>query len=360
MIVPLLEQRSSAEVGAVGPPLRLLTTQPFFVEIKVFLGADDWGSPKTSIPSPGGLIQNRVAKLPCRGNVLPTVGIESTANRSPRKLRVHLCLAALVLLLRAAALSSAELRPETVRAWNAYIAATTRAMQERASGQRSFLWADETPQRLERLRRGEVLVAPIGGYSPHRVPHGLIHDWLGAVFVPKAHLNHALDVLHDYDHYKDSYRPLVADAKLLTHSGECETVRLLMVQRAFGVTAAVQTENQVRIENLDARRAYSLSISIRVREMAGYGTPGQHLLSEGGGPGYAWGTLSITRLEEREGGVFAEIEMIVLSRDIPLLFRWLIRPLAERLPQNVMAATLGATRNAVSGRISTAEAPAPR
>ena len=40
--------------------------------------------------------------------------------------------------------------------------------------------------------------------------------------------------------------------------------------------------------------------------------------------------------------------MIGMSRGIPTWFRWLIQPLAERLPRNLLAATLEDTRDAVS------------
>ena len=46
--------------------------------------------------------------------------------------------------------------------------------------------------------------------------------------------------------------------------------------------------------------------------------------------------------------------MIGLSRDIPLLFRWLIQPLTERLPRNILLATLQDTRDAVSEEIKAA------
>ena len=43
-----------------------------------------------------------------------------------------------------------------------------------------------------------------------------------------------------------------------------------------------------------------------------------------------------------------EMEMIGMSRGIPVLLRWLIQPLAERLPRNVLTETLRETRDAVS------------
>ena len=58
-----------------------------------------------------------------------------------------------------------------------------------------------------------------------------------------------------------------------------------------------------------------------------------------------------TRLEQRDDGVYVEMEMAGMSRSIPVLFRWLVQPLAERLPRSILAATLEDTRDAVSQKI---------
>jgi len=268
------------------------------------------------------------------------------------------CIALLFILLAPVLLKSAELKPESVKAWDAYLRAAKMRIEERARGQTRFLWVDENPERVRRVRAGEVLVEPVGGFSPHDVPHGLIHDWVGAVFVPQANLRSVMDLLDDYDQYKDFYRPMVAKAKLLeqTHDGddEHEKISLLMTQRAYSVVAAVETENEVEIESLGAGRAYSLSTSVRVREIADYGTGSQRELPEGRGPGYVWRTFTVTRLEQRDGGVFAEMEMVAMSRSIPLAFRWLVQPMAEHLAQNVLLAMLQDTRNAVNLEVKTA------
>ena len=75
------------------------------------------------------------------------------------------------------------------------------------------------------------------------------------------------------------------------------------------------------------------------------------MLPEDYGPGYVWRTFNITRLRERDGGVYMELEMLALSRGIPVMLRWLIQPLAERLPRNILQVTLQETRDAVSQKM---------
>ena len=256
---------------------------------------------------------------------------------------------AILFFLMVPALSSAiEPMPETFQAWDAYVCAAKMRMQQRASGQAPFLWVDEEQDLAQRVRAGEVLVEPADGESPHPVPRGLIHDWIGAVFVPDTNLNQVMGVLDDYEHYNKFYRPMVVKGRRLEQTAEHEKVSLLMVGKAYSVTGAVETEDEVRVVRLGADRAYSLSTSVRVRAIVDYGEPGEHALPEDQGPGYVWRTFSINRLEQHDGGVYMEMEMTDLSRSIPWEFRWLIQPLAERLPRSMLWATLKDTRDAVS------------
>jgi hypothetical protein len=254
----------------------------------------------------------------------------------------------LLVLLAAAPSKATELKEQTVQAWETYVRAANTRVEERASGKSPFLWVDEKPERVQRVRAGEVLVAPVDSDNPRKVPHGLIHDWIGAMFLPNAKLDEVMHVLGDYDHYQDFYKPLVVKSKLLERTDDHEKVTLLMMQKAFSVTAAVETENEIRLVRPDANRVYSLSDSVRVQEIADYGQPSEHALPEGHGPGYVWREFSVSRLEQRDGGVYVEIETIAMSRGIPVAIRWMIKPLVESLPRKIMLATLTDTRNAVN------------
>jgi hypothetical protein len=54
------------------------------------------------------------------------------------------------------------------------------------------------------------------------------------------------------------------------------------------------------------------------------------------------------RLEERDGGVYVELETVALSRGIPIEFRWLIKPLTDELPRKMMVEMLDDTRAALA------------
>src|SRR5262245_1124056 len=113
------------------------------------------------------------------------------------------------LLILAASLKSkgAELSPETLNAWNAYVQAQD-ARTAAYSAAAPVLWSRQSPERLRLVQKGETVVAPFGE-NPHRVPEGLIHHWIGAVFLPGTCLDDVLLVVRDYGKYKEFYSPNV-------------------------------------------------------------------------------------------------------------------------------------------------------
>jgi hypothetical protein len=263
----------------------------------------------------------------------------------PRAGKARAALAIMILLLSAAPIEATDLKPVTVQAWDAYIQIIKTTTTSQAAGSSPFLSADESTDLAPRLRGGEMVVV---NHNPHDVPHGLIHDWVGAMFLPNVTIDQAVDVLGNYDHYSDFYKPFVMKSAVVERNGDDETVILVMVQKAFSVTAAVETDNDVQIVRVDANRAYVISNATRVQEIADYGQPSEHIYPENQRPGYIWREVGVTRLEQRDGGVYVEIETIALSRGIPWAFRWLIEPLTNKLPREIMMKTLTDTRDAVN------------
>jgi len=253
----------------------------------------------------------------------------------------------LQLFFLAPAISSAtELKGETLKVWDEYVHTANVRMERRLHGDSAFLWIDEAPGRAQRVREGQIVVAPADNGSP-RVPHGLIHDWVGAVFIPEATVDDVIAVVNDYDRYHEIYKPAVVDSKLLDSFGSERKFSMVMMQRALSVTAAVDGEFQSRCFRLDHDRSYCVSYSTCLREIKNFNQANERELPPDQGSGYVWRLYSITRFRQQDGGVYAEVEAIGLSRDIPVEIRWLVKPLVERLPRNAVSLTLEQTRNSV-------------
>lgn len=243
--------------------------------------------------------------------------------------------------------SAANLKPVTRKAWKEYVVAANSQMQERLSPLHPFLLSDEDPGRAAKLRSGEILVSPAGPLIPKRVPLGLIHDWNGAAFIPNATLQDVLRVVRDYDCYKEVYHPTVVDSRAIAVGEWEDQFSMLLMNTSLISKTALDSDFRSSYFRVNDRQWYSVSESMRIQEVAGYGTGSQQMLPEDEGRGLIWRAYSITRFEERDGGVYIELEAIVLSRDIPILLRWIVDPMVRRASRESLITSFRQTQDAV-------------
>ena len=254
-------------------------------------------------------------------------------------------LAGVLILAGSLTSKGADLRPETLNAWDAYVQ-TQNARVAEYSNATPFLWSDQSPDRLRRLHQGEILVAPIGE-NPHRVSHGLIHHWLGAAFLPGARLNEVLGTVRDYDKYKDFYAPNVIESQVSRQTEMEDRFSLRMLNKAVVSKFALDTEFQNTFTRIDENKWYIVSQATRVREVENYGLPNEYEAPPNTGRGLIWRLYSISRFEQRDGGVYVELEAGALSRDVPGAVRWVVDPIVRRTSRSSMEVSLQKTEGAV-------------
>jgi hypothetical protein len=257
-------------------------------------------------------------------------------------------LLAIVILLRFDLYTSAAtLKPETLAAWDAYLQAANDKMQARLQPGATFLWIDEDPDRADRIRAKGPYIEPMAKDIPRKVPSGLIHDWLGVGFVPDVKIEDILRVVRDYDRYKDVYHPGVIDSAFRRTDGMQDFFFLRLANRSVVAKTALDTEGVASYIRVDDKRWYGVSNTVEIREIAKFGTEEQRTLPPDEGTGLIWRLSSITRLEERDGGVYAELEAIALSRDIPVAFRLFVTPIVRRVSRDSLATSLHQTKVAI-------------
>jgi hypothetical protein len=273
------------------------------------------------------------------------------------RFEIALPLIPLVTLLSPPAVQGAHLEPVTSQAWEDYVKSATTQMEQRLNPGQSFLWADEEPDRLAKVRAGEIVVSQVGPQIPKKVPSGLIHDWVGAVFIPDVSINDAQQVLRDYPRYKDLYRPTVIDSKAIALGDNNDRFSMRLLNRSILLKTAFDAEYESSIVRVDDRCAYTIARTTRVREIEDYGSNSQRVFDEGEGHGFILSLFAITRLMQRDGGVYVELEAIGLSRDIPASMRWLIEPVVRRISGSSLATSLEQTQKAVMVRREMASKP---
>jgi hypothetical protein len=258
---------------------------------------------------------------------------------------------AIFLFLISTVMYAATLKPQSVQAWDRYLAAAEANLVKHTQEKATFLWVDESADRRQRARDGEIIVAET--YLPNKkVPDALIHDWTGAAFIRGARIEDVIAIIRNYDHYKDYYSPTVIRSKTIEQSAARDRFSVVMVNQSLLVRTAVETDCQAAYTQVSDKRSYAVSKATRIQEIEDYGHAGEHRLPVGEGGGFLWRLATITRFEERDGGVYLEVEALALSRDVPFSLRFVVDPIVRRVSRNSLTESLKQTDQAVAESIA--------
>ncbi|MGH9396017.1 MAG: hypothetical protein ACRD18_04115 [Terriglobia bacterium] len=253
---------------------------------------------------------------------------------------------------------TADLQPETLAGFSRYVQAAEARIAKEESNPGSFLYFNQLPpaQRdpiIGSLKHGHVFITRLTTLDSSgrtiEVPGGLVHHWLGIVFIRGASLRHVLNTVQDYNHQRDDYRPQVIRSRLLARQGDDFKV-YLRLQESKVITITLDTWHDVRYSTLDTTHVSSRSYSTRIQEVGNAGGQGEYLMPVGHDGGFLWRINSYWRFEERDGGVYVQCESISLTRDIPTGFGWLVGPFVTSIPRETLENTLSETRAAVLKR----------
>jgi hypothetical protein len=295
---------------------------------------------------------------------MPSSRSDKSTDQLSRRLvrRLASLVPAVIFPLAAVPSRAADLRPDTVQEWHAYVEAADARNQERVLRGTTFLSMDEIPGRAERVRHGDIVVSPIGPHVPLKVHSGLIHDWIGAAFIPNVTLVDVLPVVRNYDRYKNFYHPNVVASKQIGSTESEDEFSMVLINKSVMTKIALDSQYRSSFTRLDDHRWYSISETTRIQEIADFDMPSQHTLPENHGTGLIWRLHSITRFEERDGGVYIELEAIALSREVPTALRWFADPIVRRVSRSSLLTSLQQTEMAVrsdSGSVSITTADHP-
>ncbi|SPE27721.1 conserved hypothetical protein [Acidobacteriia bacterium SbA2] len=251
-----------------------------------------------------------------------------------------------------------KLTPQTTEAFQAYIREAEAKMLPRQDGGEPFLWSDASAERAQQVRKGQIVAQLWVGKEPVRVPEGLIHDWVGAAWIPGATVEQTLALVQDYDNHKNIYKPEVIDSKLLSHQGNDFKIYLRLCKKKI-ITVVLDTEHDVHYMPLSRVRWFLRSYTTSISEVEAAGKSSEKRLPPDTGYGFLWRLDSYWRFEERDGGVYIELRAISLTRDVPKGLGWIIEPIVRKLPGQSLINTLQATRQALTRTLPGSQRMAP-
>jgi hypothetical protein len=226
-----------------------------------------------------------------------------------------------------AAVITTTLQSQTVAAWDTYVAGF-----ERGPARGPIPAKGDKPTLIDLNVNGDI-------------PDGFIHHWIGAELIPNTKVAALERVLEDYDHYPQIYSPDLKQAAAKRIGPRSYDVRLIteriegLLHFAFDIRSKVEYRKGKDESSIESR-------SYLIRESDRGHAPYTDLMPEGSDHGILWRLNSYWRLRQEGTSVYAECQVISLSRK-PLFGTF---AQVKNRARESLAFTLRRTREAAGGR----------
>lgn len=198
-----------------------------------------------------------------------------------------------------------------------------------------------------------MIIEQIALASGATFPGAMLHHWRGTAFVPGARAVDLERLLRDYCRYPQVYAPQVITARVLARDGSHFQTMLRLSQKHV-ITVVLDSDYDIHFSPAatqpDAQsvaRGYNISHSTRIVEIANPGTSTEHALDSSHEHGFLWRLNTYWNWEERDGGLYMQIETVSLTRSVPAGLGWAIGPFINSIPRESLEFTLRATANAL-------------
>jgi hypothetical protein len=230
--------------------------------------------------------------------------------------------------------------------FDAYILTIEARLEQQHRSRDAFLAPVTLPNAGARLHDGELLIEKLTPDPGPNLPDALLFVWRGTAFVPGAKAADFESLLRDFNAYPKVFAPQVVQASILSRTGNYFQPRL-RVRQHHVLTVVLDTTYDVAFGHLDPAHGYNLSRSIDISEIESAGTPSEHALPPEKAHGFLWRLNSYWSWEQRDGGLYIQIESASLTRSIPAGLGWAIRPFVESVPRESLEFTLRSAASAL-------------
>jgi len=197
-----------------------------------------------------------------------------------------------------------------------------------------------------RLRRGELIVEKLTPADGGEVPGAMLHHWRGTAFAAGAKAADFERLMRNFGAYPQYFSPQVIQTKVSMQQGDHFQV-VMRVRQRHVITVVMDTTYEIDFGRLDVHHGYSISRSTRISEIDSSGTGHERALSSKEEHGFLWRLSTYWSYEERDGGVYMQIESVSLTRSIPTGLGWAVGPFVESVPRESLEFTLRSVCNAL-------------
>jgi hypothetical protein len=239
-----------------------------------------------------------------------------------------------------------EPAPAAVSGFNSYVGGVELRLG-RQRGSRDGFIAGVGSEAGVRLLRGELIVEQLSPTDGGALPGALLHHWRGTAFVPGATTTDFEQLMRDFEDYPRQFSPQVLRASVVVTQRDGLLQASMRVRQEHVITVVMDTVYDIRYGRLDAQHGYSSSRSTRISEIDAAGTSKERVLSAAEEHGFLWRLNTYWSYEERDGGLYMQVESVSLTRSIPTGLGWVVRPFVGSVPRESLEFTLRATRDAL-------------
>jgi hypothetical protein len=228
-------------------------------------------------------------------------------------------------------LPAADLKKTTTQAWDQYIRWADAKVQRELADPRLFMILNglkpaEQTSAIKLIESGGIFVRPMTGVVPSgtrfQVPDGEIHHWWGAILLRNVKLPQLFRFLRDYDHHAGKFAE-VERSRIISADGDHYRVYFRFKRSKSFVTAVYNTEQDCWYHQYGPDRASSQSVATKIAEVEDPGTSSEREKVTGNDRGFLWRLVSWWRYEQRGNDVIVELESASLSRDIPVVVKFI-------------------------------------
>ena len=245
-------------------------------------------------------------------------------------------------MLAASLLHAADLKPETVAAYDHYIQLTEAELAARSTPE-NYLWLDSHRKEKTQVWLSQSLMEPretLDHGAKIDVPEGVIQHWFGAVYLETATFDRVRDTLNDFANYKNWFGPQVIDSRVNKRDGDNFDVFLRFNKKQIG-QVVLNADFRAAYATLDpthgslSMRSTRIGETLHPRDKKTYDQESSAAEQNG----YLWRMNIYWRFAVADVGVYLEMDMVSLARASGALhpgkyltgFQTFPRELADRL-----------------------------
>lgn len=217
-----------------------------------------------------------------------------------------------------------------------------------------FLWLDDHQDQKSLAWFSQDVIVPLKTLDQGKeipVPGGLIQDWLGAIYLDGARIEQVRNVIIGFDNYKTAFKQDVVDSKQIKHDGGHFEASLRIYKKQLQ-SVGLNVNLTADYTDIDPGRAYMICRSTHIGELQ---YPNNKKLVDERSPedehGYLWRLNLYWRLKRDGNGVYAEVELVSLSRDpsgnrLQRLEQHVLNSFTEDFPRSFVAGLMDGLRQA--------------